>query len=494
MLQLHKISQIVNSMNKAEKRQFSLYSTMQKGEKGYLYLYESVEAGKDLNDIYKLFCRKYGKKSFEPSAKYLYNQLLNVLSGMNSKDNIQSEIFRLINRSTVLYERKLIKEALEELTKAKRLAKHYEQDVLLLLIRRTELKYISENDFLGLNEKQLVGKQMQINECMKYTRSTNLHISLYTTLNFRLNTLGKIRSKKQKDLMNDLVLSELNLVANNYYKGFESTKLHLLFQASYYLNTGSYKSAIRYYSELLDLFNEHDHLKQNPPIYYFTTLEGIINSLFIAGIYNEVPFFIDKLRILEKGDYPTDFLLKVKWRIFSSQAELLIRTANFTEALALIHANEEELFKKTHLLNLEAQLKLYLHALIIFLYNNDLKNARRAMRKINQEAKLFQVFPVYRAARLLNLIINVEMEEYDLLENEIRSIKRAIRQESQAYKTESLVFKYVMMHPIPKYAKMRNILWKKLEKEIIEIRGDKYEQQLLHTFDFLAWIECKVKL
>ena len=489
MREIYQLLQLINSMNKAEKRHFHLYANMQKGEKGYFQLYEAIEKRDDPEGIYKSFCRKNGKKAFEPAARYLHHQLLNSLCQVNSKENVQSEIFKLINRSSVLYGRKMVKEALNELSKAKDLAKHYEQDILLLLIRRTELNYISENDFLGLHEKELVAKQMQINECMKYTRSTNMHISLYTTLHFRLNYLGKIRSKEQKDLMNDLVLSELNLVANHYYKGFEAKKLHLLFQASYYLNTGSYKSAIRYYLELLNLFDEHDHLKQNPPIYYFTTIEGIINSLMIAGIYEGAPYFIETLKRLEQGDYSADFLLKVKLCIFFSQVELLIKAGKFKEALSEVEAGEENIYKKVHLFGLESQLKLYLLTSIVFLYNNKLKDARRFMRKIILEAKLFQLFPAFRTARLLNLIINAELNEYDLLENEIRSIKRALRKEKQAYITESLVFRFVLMYPIPKYEKTRTQLWEKMAKEIERVRESKYEQNLLNTFDFIAWIE-----
>lgn len=69
--------------------------------------------------------------------------------------------------------------------------------------------------------------------------------------------------------MNDLVLSELYLIANSSYRSFEANKLHLLFQATYYLNVGNYKLAIQYYQELIGLFNENQHLILNP---LFTTL------------------------------------------------------------------------------------------------------------------------------------------------------------------------------------------------------------------------------
>ncbi|MDR0750336.1 MAG: hypothetical protein LBF62_12330, partial [Tannerellaceae bacterium] len=309
---------------------------------------------------------------------------------------------------------------------------------------------------------------------------------------FRLHYLPEIRSGKQKELMSDLVLSELGLVSNNYYQGFESMKLHLLFQASYYLNTGSYKSAVRYYTELLNLFDEYEYFKQNPPIYYFSTLEGIINSLLTAGFYDEIPAFIEKLKTLRKPDYPQDFLLKVHWSIFFSQIQYLIHTDRFTETKQVCFDYEYVLYKKVKSLHPENQLKLYVCSAVIYLYNRELKQANGYIEKINREGKTFQIFPVYKTARLLKLIIDAERAEYDLLENEIRSIKRSLEKEAQAYLTEKVVFKFVLMYPIPKYQKAREQQWNKLEKDILKIRDNKYERHLLNIFDFTHWIEIKL--
>lgn len=486
------LTQLINSMTKAEKRYFKLLSNLQKGKKEYLYIYDKLENCESLEKTNKALLRKFGKKRLDASLRYLYDQVLNCLVFLEQKVNIQSEIFYLIEQASLLYKRRFVKDALGKLSKAKQLAQNFEQDTLLLLIRRTEIIYIMENDFMDLSEKELVSKHTKLNECLKFTRSTNMHISLFSTLNYRLYNLEHVRSNKQKETMNDLVLSELNLMSSNYYHGFESIKLHLLFQASYYLHTGSYKSAIRYYTELLSLFDEYDHLKRNPPIYYLSTIEGIINSLLTTGIYNEIPLFIQKLKELDKEQYPEDFLLKVRWVSFISQAEQYLHTGSFQNALQLCIDFEDNVFKKLKSLNLEDQLKLHLSIAIIYLCNEDMKKARKHIKKIMQEGKLFKMFSLYRIARLLSLIINVELNDYELLENEIRSIKRAIRDQDQAYMTEKLILKFVLLYPIPIYKKTRSMIWRKLEKEIIKIHENKYEKQIIKVFNFPCWIESKL--
>ena len=114
------------------------------------------------------------------------------------------------------------------------------------------------------------------------------------------------------------------------------------------------------------------------------------------------------------------------------------------------------------------------------------------MKKILSSGKSFHTLPSYKTARLINLLIQTETENYDFLVNEINSIKRMIGYEKQIYITEKLLFRFLMAHPLPFYKKDREKLWAQYQKDIINIRQDKYEKQLLRFFDFTAWIESKL--
>ena len=333
---------------------------------------------------------------------------------------------------------------------------------------------------------------MKINDIIKYTRNTNLHLQLYDILKHRITYKGDIGSNKQKDNLNDLVLSELNLIANNSYKGFEARKLHLLFQATYYLNTGNYKSAIRFYQELITLFESNQHLILNPPIYYLSALKGILDSLHLAGLYQEMLFFIDRLRKMQQGDYATEFLLEINASIYQYEQVSYINTGKFEIALELSGNYGDHLFKKIDLLRLETQLKLYLNTAILYLCLEKPERARKSMKKIFSSGKLFHTLPSYKTARLINLLILAELGDYSFFENEINSIKRNIHYEKHIYRTEKLLFRFVMSYPLPSYQKAQNKLWMQFQKEIEKIREDKYEKQLLKTFDILSWVESKL--
>jgi len=483
---------LIKSLSKAEKRYFRLYSNIQNGKKVYFVLFELFEKNTSVDDVYNQFCRKQEGKSFEMATKHLYKVILDCLMHLRTNQDIQTKIFNYISKAGILFERELLDEALAELTKAKKLAVCYENDSLLLLIRRTELKYLSSYDFNGITEKQLVDKQMKINEVMKYARSANLHTQLYDILKHRFIYKGYVRSSKQKDDLNDLVLSELNLIANSSYKGFETEKLHLLFQSTYFLNSGNYKSALRFYQRLITLFDENKHMILNPPIYYLNALLGILDSLQSAGLYSEMPFFISKLKEISQGDYSTEFILTVQTHIYLHEFSSLFNSGNLDLSMKLHSEYEEIIFKHISLLALDLQLLLHLNETVLYLAFNQLREARRSMKKILGAGKSLYNFPTYRAARLVNLLLQVELENYDYLENEIKSIKRNIRFEKNQYATEKVLFKFILLQPLPADPKHKDRIWAQYKKEIQRIRYNKYERPILKIFNFPAWIESRL--
>lgn len=489
---LDRIILLIQSLSKAEKRYIRIFTNLQNGDKNYMLLYDLACEGFSAEQIFEKFCSKVSENSFEMAAKHLYRMLLDCLVQLREKQDIQTAIFNSITKAGILFERELFDNAFAELDKAQKLAVAYENDAMLLLIYRTELKYMSALGFEGISEKELVSKQMKINDVMKYARNTNFHLQLYDILKHRITYKGYARSDKQKEDLNDLVLSELNLIANHSYQGFEARKLHLLFQATYYLNTGNYKSAIRHYRELIALFEANRHLILNPPIYYLSAIEGVLDSLHVTGLYHEMSFFLSKLREISAGSYPAEFQAEVQSRLYLYELSGLLNTGQFEAAAHLTEKNNELLTKKSATTRPETQLQLALYSAILHLCLGEPAKARKSMKKIFGSGKSFQTLPSYKTARLVNLLIQAETGNYDFFINEINSIKRNLRYEKQTYRTEKLLFRFLMAQPLPVYKKEREKLWQQYRKEIIRIRQDKYEKQLLQTFDFTAWIESRL--
>ena len=230
----------------------------------------------------------------------------------------------------------------------------------------------------------------------------------------------------------------------------------------------------------------------NPPIYYLDALQGILESLHTAGLYLEMPFFVEKLNKLNNREYTGEFKMKIQGLMYFYQLIRLMNTGKFDEAYKLFTLHFDELYKKMSLLKLDSQIKLYLYTSILYLCRQDLANARKYMKKIFASGKIYASLPSFKIARLFNLILQAEGGNYEWLENEVNSLKRNIQFEKQIYNTEKLIFRFVLSFPLPSYSKGREKLWSQFQKEIPLIRNNKYERQLLKSFDFLSWIESKL--
>lgn len=483
---------LIKSLSKAEKRYFHLFSTVQSGEKAYITLFELCDDALTPDLIRVQFAETLPGKSFEMAVKHLYKVLLDCLVKLREKQDRQTEIFNRITKAGILFERELWNDAFAQLEKARNIAVESENDLMSLLILRTEVKYLSALEFPGVTERALVNKQVELNERMFHARSVNQHLQLYDILRHRIIHKGFARSDKHKDNLNDLVLSELHLIANSSYKGFEVQKLHRLFQASYYLNAGNYKAAIRNYHELIELFESNTHLLLNPPIYYFSALNGVLDSLLSEGVYFEMPYFLSKLKELEDGDYSTEFKLDVMATHYLYESSAYLQTGQLQLVSQLMERHAEPLFDKMSLIRPVLQLNIHLRSAIYYLSSGDLKMTRKSLNRIFASGKVYHSFPGYRIARLLNLLLQAELGNYEFHENEIISIKRSMSYERQIYQTEKVIFKFVKAYPLPSYGKAREKLWNQFNKELDKIKGSKYERQLLKVFNFAAWIRCKL--
>ena len=98
-----------------------------------------------------------------------------------------------------------------------------------------------------------------------------------------------------------------------------------------------------------------------------------------------------------------------------------------------------------------------------------------------------------RTIRLVRLIVYYEMQEYDLIRHESRSISRGLSSsKEQSFKTEHLILWFLNKKNLPILRNERELFWEKLTPEIEHLFDDKFENQLLRIFDFTAWIESKI--
>jgi hypothetical protein len=85
------------------------------------------------------------------------------------------------------------------------------------------------------------------------------------------------------------------------------------------------------------------------------------------------------------------------------------------------------------------------------------------------------------------------MKDFEFIKYESRTLNREIQMAKKSYNIEREVIKFVNKSNLPYLNSKRLKLWAEKEEKFKLISEDIYEQQTLKYFNFLIWIESKIK-
>ena len=492
MSKLQSLLALVQSMTPAEKKAFRMKANRKKSVTDYAVLLDTIEHNgeKTVRELQREFLKARPGASFETTIRYLYDLLLETMLDLRKEQDSFYHLFNKILKARILYEKSLYDECFDLLNDVTTHAEKYENYHALLLASRLELEYLVALNFLNLDEKELLKKQFRVNESLKYLRKINEQSALYELLRHRVINKGYARSQKQKDELNDLVFSEISIVASQNLDNFEISKMHQLFQSNYLISVGDYQSALNSYIELNNLFEANKHLWSNPPVYYMETLEGVLESLRSIRNYGGMAYFIEQLKAIEGQS--AGFRINLTCTVYLYELFPFLDRGDFHSAGELMKAYKESLYDKLFTMNRARQAELCLYTSLILLGNSHYQKAHKFLNQIILQGKNYYYLPLYRTIRLVNLIILYKLGDVELIRYEIRSMKRDFNYTGKDYKIEKFLFKF-LIKDLPANPQKRKRLLDRTMKEFEGIHKDVFEMQILRIFDFTAWVESIIR-
>lgn len=483
------LSRLINTLTKAEKRYFRLYTALQQGNKDYVNLFDMMErlSFKSTAELKQAFQQQYAGSSYEVCSKYLYKVLLDCLLHLRMQRHSTATLTAGILKCDILFERSLHEDALKQLHKAQTIASANEKQLLQLWAQQQEMQLLQQMNFPGITEEDLSQKQSDIQETMVAMQQIRQQTSLYETLRHRLLYRGSSRTARQQEAIDTLSAGMPPPVNNSA----TSLKVHLLFQAHYHLVTSDYPAALQVFHKLHQLLETHPALFEDTPADHLLIIEGILDSLRAGKLYEELFSFIDKVKRLN-GD-SVYFSIMQQRLLFIYEAGAYIDSGNFSFALTLLQQYAPVIKKNILLMDISKQAEIYLYMALIYLGNEDINNAHNSLEQVLQ-SNLYSTLPIYRTCRLVHLLIQYELGNYEYIRYETRAFRRHLQPDTKrSYLLERTVIKFLGNGEIPTVTSYRTALWKKINASFEKIKADKYERQQLKLFDFSAWIEAKLK-
>ena len=223
----------------------------------------------------------------------------------------------------------------------------------------------------------------------------------------------------------------------------------------------------------------------------YDEIRPVLESL--EGGYEEMPYFLEKLRKLIVEDSSLEFKINATCLLFQYELFPYLDRGDFPKCTELMNRYKETLYDKEAWLSPIRKSELFLYTTLIHIGNQNYKAAKKYISNAIVDHNI-KYLPLMRTIRLVRLIAYYETQEFELIRYESRSITRNLSSpKEQTFKTEHIVLWFLNKSNLPILRKDREAFWEKLYPEIRELYNDKYENQLLRIFDFTAWIESKIR-
>jgi len=448
MFSIDQLHTLVQTLTKSEKRYFKLVCSLQEGDKAYLTLFDLLENQLEGGEtLYTVLEKQFPGSSVEPVRKHLYRVLMKALRLYECEKTTENKLASLMQDTRILFAKGLTELGFDQLEKIKKLAMRTEKYLYYLMAARLELQQLVRTQFSALDETQLLRKQQQWQTVMQREQTSHQHSALYEILLCRYWKNGLVRSLAEQTRLNDLLLEEHQIIARNPQKSsFDAQRLHLHFQSVYFLVTNDAEGSLRAFYDLHDLFQRHQDLWTDTPIYYIHLLDGILTDLRGLQRYADMDYFLDRLAALTT--LPEGLSLQARYLTLIHRLARLNDTGQTAAAVALVRALPTTLERE--LPGLPANVVALVRLSIARTYRdagqptlalkqvNTVLNDRTTAGRMALQSQFW-----YNQARLLNLMIHTDLGNLDYLRYELRSVERKLKADKKLYRVERSMLSYL---------------------------------------------------
>ncbi len=485
---MHEVYSLIKSMDGAEKRYFRLYSGLHTGGNNkYIKLFDLIESGSAIEGL---------SKSQLPNLRnYLTRQILSALRLYKNSHSIDIVLREILDEIEILYDRKLYKSCYKRIRKLKKLAKDNERYLYLAAALRWE----DMTDKFILNIKKIEEKINNsyseeldaVNQYGNQVKYTNL-ISRLLLLEYKQ---GYERNPETTRQMEELLNSPLMKADERNLP--ERIRLMInQVKCTYYYSKENYPETGKYLQKIIGLIEQQKFLSANQMTGYLTQLK---NQLIIFSyLKDEDRFFntLEKMRGLPEK-HPNISRKELDKMIYeasiSEEINYYMLSGKMKEALSKTEYAETGLKKYAGKLLKINELSILYNLASVYHYNGRFDESIDRINKILNYPDTTISENIFCFTRLLFLMVNYDMGNYDLVESRIKSTGRFLNKRNKLYKFESLILRSIrkLLNAAGRANELR--ILNGIKNDIEFISGEPFEKRAADDLEIAAWINSKIK-
>ena len=488
--------QLIQSLNKNEKRHFKLYmeglSTVE--NKKVIQLFNAINKQK-IYDEDQLVERipELDRKQLPNLKSYLSDKILQCLRIYASGRVVEIQIRQQIDFAQLLFERRIYKTGKEYLNKAKRTAENYERLELLLEIIRIEKSIIL--DTIDNENIHLVDQTIkEIKKINTQISNINLFSSLTLKLEYYFAKIGSVRNEKD---FNDVVeFYKDNVPTIREENLSESEQIYYFnFQITYNSFIQDFNKNYQYATRLLKIFHFNPVLMNTRPGDYLKALH-----LMLIAEYNlfDYPSFTRSLEELKKyallevvsGDESLAF--RTYKYLYLHEINLYYLEGNFTSGIKELFGNDTivRFIEKT-----DDHTKLIFYYKIACLYfgSGQYNLSVKWLNKIINEPSSMLREDLHCFARIVHLISHYELENFDVINYYIISTYRFLLKKADLHSFQKYIIEFLRkLAKVPDTFQLMQ-MFQLLKTQLLPLTESRFESRAFHYFDIISWLESRIE-
>lgn len=491
----NELYKLIKSLTKSEKRFFKLSSALQSGEKNYLKIFDFIEKQPDYNeDELKDFFQNETFVKHLPSEKnHLYRLILKSLRVYYSEQSASSILKQELKNVEILYNKALYKECEKFVQRAKNLAVEHEEFYYwheLINWEKRLLEAAFEDGEFGRNLDDIVEEEEMV---IAKLRNLAEYQIVYSKINKVFRTGGFTCNEEERQIVAGIADYHL-IKGKNTALSTRASSMCYYIKGLCAATNRNYEDSYQFFNRTKDILDNNPLIKEDLGQRYILTLSHLLRCYIDNKQFKEAENLIQEIRGLEtkKGFNSTDLFLRIFTVSYNGEFTLCHALGDFDKSNKL--AEDVRLTLKEH------DDKISKEQSILFSYNQAYAyfgagDYKKALTKLNEvlndnEQKLRQ--DIYSFARIFNLIIHLELENFDFLEYVIKSTNRYLSKHERDYEIENVVIKHLRKLAKTMNANQRNEVYLKMKPEVDELMKDQQERVILDYFHLPAWIDSKL--
>ncbi len=467
---------LVKSLSKSEKRYFKMYITRNSlGENSVnIRLFSAIDKQRkfDEEELKASFKGETFLENFSVAKNRLTENIINSLQFFHSKKTAENKLNSLLNEIEILYNKSLLELCQKKISQGRKLALKEELNAHLIQFIEWESK-VSNLDSYPKNEN---------NWSEDYSKAVEKLNVKAEILSIKNAVFKQIYNVKKKTHSFESELKSLDKLKENQDL---CRKCKLMLYQTYsaiYFHLQKFDTSISNAENALKLI-EHKDLESR--------VSSLGNIVFLAvqiGQYDKAKTHLFNLQHIKKEE---NISPSIEAKLFEniSSLSLLIKSSEkkIEDAIKIIPPIAEKLRQYNGQISSLKRASFYLNFAQLHFLKGDLKEALKWSNELLNYPKLNFSPVVYSQGLMLNLLIHLELSNFNILDSKLKSVERYLRKNKLFHSFEKLFIQQLSN------AKKKEINFAEWKEELSSIHEKEMKFSFNRNFHFEKWLEAKTK-